>query len=175
MKTKLLLAAGLAAVSMAGVTIHKANAVTDTGDITAEIIAAIALNCGTALLDFGVVAPSGAIGTVVVPPSGPASGAGGATLVSGGAAGVCTLGGDIGQTADITVVNATETVTSGANNMTVDNFLMTYDGSAASASLIGDTLTAVPSNLNVGGTLNVGINQAPGTYTGTFTIDVVYN
>lgn len=175
MKTKLLLAAGLAAVTFVGVGAQKANAVFDDGAITAEILAAISLDCSGAILDFGVVAPSGVIGTVVVPPSGAASDTGGATLISGGAAGVCTLGGDNSQTADITFVNATETVTSGGDTMTVDNFLMIYDGSAASGSLMGDTLTAIPSNLNVGATLNVGINQAPGTYTGTFTVDVVYN
>lgn len=177
MKTKLLLAAGLAAVSMAGVTIHKANAVTDSGLITAEIIAAIDLDCVGETLNFGSAITSAVAGTVVVATDGTVSQTGGVTLVpaSGAAQAVCQLGGDTGTTADITFVNASENVTSGPNTMAVNTFRMDYNSSGPLASLIGVNLTGAQSDLEIGGTLNVGINQAPGTYTGTFTIDVVYN
>ena len=57
------------------------------------------------------------------------------------------------------------TISSGANNMTIDNF--------AGSQTLG-TLTAGADSFTVGGTLNVATNQAAGNYTGTFTVTVEY-
>ncbi|MEM7492333.1 MAG: DUF4402 domain-containing protein [Pseudomonadota bacterium] len=56
-------------------------------------------------------------------------------------------------------------ISNGSENMDVDNFT----GSKASG-----TLTSVADNFTVGGTLDVGANQAAGEYTGTFTVTVEY-
>jgi len=64
---------------------------------------------------------------------------------------------------------AATTVTSGSDNMTVDAFTSNPDGTG--------TLTGGTQTLKVGATLNVGANQAAGTYTSAtpFTVTVNYN
>jgi hypothetical protein len=59
-------------------------------------------------------------------------------------------------------------ITSGGDNMTVDNFVSSL-GSNSTLSAQGEA------NLSVGATLNVGGNQASGLYTGSFDVVVAYN
>ena len=64
---------------------------------------------------------------------------------------------------------ATHTISSGGNDMTVDTFTSTPDGTG--------TLTGGTSTVDVGATLNVNANQPAGTYTNAagFTVTVNYN
>ncbi len=178
MKTKLLLAAGLAAVSMAGGTIHKANAVTDTGLLTAEIIAPVALECGTTTLDFGQIITSASAGTVAVDTDGTVTDSPGATYVvaSGAAAAQCDLSGDTGQVADVSIQGSPSVSGPGAP-MTVTNFVFDYNGGASTGGpVLNDiALSATAAPLLIGATLNVGANQVAGVYNGTFTVEVVYD
>ena len=61
---------------------------------------------------------------------------------------------------------ADTTLTSGGNSMTVDTFTQSagtnLDGSGAAT-------------IDIGATLNVGVNQADGNYTGTYDVTVDYN
>ncbi len=56
---------------------------------------------------------------------------------------------------------------SGSDPMTIEGFVHSANG-------ILDAATG-EETFNVGGTLNVGANQAPGQYTGTFTVTAAYN
>jgi hypothetical protein len=62
------------------------------------------------------------------------------------------------------------TLTSGANSMSVGNFsVYSINTANSSGQLSGGT-----DSLNVGATLTVGNNQAPGSYSGSFSVTVVY-
>jgi hypothetical protein len=167
MKKALIGAAFLTAVSLT----HSANAqaATGTGTATAKVLAPIAIAAG-ANLNFGTIA-SGAVGTVVVTSAGARSATGGVGLVTDGAnaptAGVFTVTGAAGYGFSITLPVGTASITSGANSMTVGTFTSTPSGSG--------TLVAGTATVNVGGTLNVGLNQAAGAYTGTYPVTVNYN
>jgi len=146
-----------------------AQAATATGTANAKVLAPIAISAGTPL-NFGSIASSAALGTVVMTAAGARSATGGVGLVTDGTnaptAGVFTVTGATGIGFSITLP-ATATITSGANNMTVNAFASTPSGSGT---LVGGTAT-----VNVGATLNVGANQVAGTYTGTYPVTVNYN
>ncbi|MDD4425811.1 MAG: DUF4402 domain-containing protein, partial [Mariniphaga sp.] len=74
-----------------------------------------------------------------------------------------TVTGLTGSTYAITLPT-TVTITSGANNMTIDNFTNNAT----------NTLTAGTETFNVGATLNVKAEQAVGLYQGTFDVTVDY-
>lgn len=126
-------------------------------------------------LNFGNAIMSGVAGTVVLAPAGGRSATGGVTLASGG----------LVQPATFTVsgdANATYSISSFPSSITLNG--------PGGATLIVSPVTSVPSaasagtglldgtgqqTLAVGGTLNVGANQTPGGYSGTFSVTVVYN
>ena len=140
-----------------------------SANATARIIAPISITNSTAL-NFGDIVPSGVTGTVVVSAASARTNTGGATLGSGASVSAATfaVGGQAGATYAITLPTSV-TITSGANNMTVNAFT----SSPSSTGLIpggGGTQT-----LTVGATLNVGANQATGTYAGSFNVTVAYN
>ena len=60
-------------------------------------------------------------------------------------------------------------ISSGANNMLVDQFSSSLGGSNQG------TLTGGTDSFTIGAFLNVGANQAVGAYSGTFTVTVEYN
>lgn len=146
---------------------------TTTASASATVIRPITLTKVTDL-NFGSVVPSAAAGTVTVVPAGTRSAGGGAGLA--GSAGVTaasfTVGGEGAATYAITLPAAAVVITSGANNMNVTGFTSTP---AATGTIGGAAGTAGTQTLNVGAVLNVGANQNPGTYTGTFSVTVAYN
>lgn len=179
MKTKLLLAAGLAAVSMASVAVHEARAVVSANGVTtAEIVAPIVLDCSTATLDFGQIIPdSGAPSTVAVDTTGAPTVGGGATSLGGTVAASCDLSGDAGIPADISISATTDLSDGpgGGADMTTTNYRLAYDGGAEQAApIIGATLDPAGAPLLIGATLNVGTAQVAGVYNGTFTVEVDY-
>ena len=115
-----------------------------------------------------------------------AAGSGGTVTVS--PSGVCSVGGDV----IIVIANcaAAEFTVTGDPNFTyfidlpADNFV-TLIGPGSDMSITqfisnptganGQLSAGGSQNLTVGGTLNVGNNQAPGSYSGNFTIIVDYN
>lgn len=179
MKTKFLLAAGLAAVTFAGVGAHKAMAITTSGNIEATILEAITL-AAVDTLDFGRIAP-GTIDTVVyvAATTGARSiTAGDGTLVAGGGEqdGTFNLDGSDGLTVTIDVpADATVTVTNGTDTLEVDSFEWSYDGGATTVG-DGTVVLAVggPDVLSVGAELTVEALDSAGTYTGTFDVTVDY-
>lgn len=146
--------------------------VSATATATATIVTPIAI-VNAANMNFGNVAVSASLGTVVLAPAGTRTATGGVTLpvVTGTvAAGSFTVSGTPSYTYAITLPAAATTITNGANNMTVDTWTSTPSGTGTLSA--GGTQT-----LNVGGTLHVGANQASGIYvSGTpFTVTVNYN
>ena len=133
----------------------------------AEVVVPIGIS-NTAGMNFGRVAPTGVAGTVVLDTAGGQT-ATNVDLISGGtvAAARFVVRGGASEGYSITLP-ASATISSGANNMTVDSFTHDAGGSPALDGRGNDSF-------NVGATLNVGAAQAAGTYTGAFAVTVNYN
>lgn len=129
-------------------------------------------------LDFGDIIPSNAVGTVTLAPDGSRSRTGGVTLAGGG--------GEPARFAGLGSRNRQVNIALGSNTIFIN-------GPGAPMRVrtftIGSTPTAILStaptrfritsalgnyNFPVGATLEVGANQAPGIYTGTFSITLNY-
>ena len=146
------------------------NTATTTANAKANIISPISLTqVAGADLNFGDVVPGAAAGTVVVTPGAARTSTGGVALGSGGlvAAAAFTVGGGNNATYAITLP-VSAAITFGANTMTVN----TFTSSPSTTGVLSNTGSQA---LTVGGTLNVGINQVVGAYTGTFSVTVTYN
>ncbi len=142
-----------------------------TATATATIVTPIAI-VNASNMNFGNVAVNAVAGTVILDPAGTRTSTGGVTLpVVGGTvtAATFTVTGNSGATYSITLPSTATTITSGLNNMTVDNFSSTPTPTG--------TLTGGTETLRVGATLNVGASQPAGIYvSGTpFTVTVNYN
>lgn len=170
MKKLTVVALAIVALAIGTTAFAAQNSATGTGTANARIITAISITPGTAL-NFGDVVPSAAAGTVTVDSAGVRTSAGGASLgnATGVAAGAFTVGGQANATYAITLpANGVVTVTSGANSMAVNNF-------TSNPAATGNLGAGGSQALAVGATLSVGINQAAGSYTGTYQVTVAYN
>lgn len=67
----------------------------------------------------------------------------------------------------ISVTPATVTLSAGTKNMTVKSFNIITDSGGPSASVTPTAFVSVP----IGATLNIGANQTPGNYSGSFTVN----
>lgn len=119
----------------------------------------------TATLDFGTLAPSAVAGTVVIAPAGGRTTTGGVKGVSGtfgpGAFNVAITS---GSSNFFFFLPGNATLSSGGNTMTVNTF---KSNPTSPGTVPGPPGSVV---VRVGATLNVGVNQAAGTYTGTYSI-----
>ena len=126
---------------------------------TAVLVTPISIS-KTTDMHFGTVASSGTAGTVVLDQSNGRTTTGGASLPTGGISPTSAVFAVTGQGTSgfsITIPSAPITLSNGVQTMTVSNFVC--DAGAAT------TLVAGSKTLNIGATLNVGANQAAGTYT----------
>ena len=144
-----------------------AQAASTNSSTSAQIIAALAI-VNTQGLEFASIVPSGSSDTVIVSPVSVRTC--GATLTCTGSvfASAFDVTGGNNLTYSITLPGAAATLTSGANSMTVDNFIDSGSGTGTLSALGSQTFT-------VGGTLNVGINQPAGVYAGSYSVTVDYN
>lgn len=160
--------AGFAVVSMAATAAQAQASADATAGASVTIANPIAVT-KTADLSFGTVVPSATAGTVVVS-------TGGARSVSGG---VSELGGTVTAAAysvtgyannayTITLPASATLAGPGTTSMTAD----TFAHSAGTSPALDGTGAG---SFSVGATLNVGANQTPGAYTGTFNVTVAYN
>lgn len=146
--------------------------VSATATATGTIITPISIaNSGN--MNFGNVAVSASAGTVILAPAGTRTITGGVTLpVTTGtvAAAHFTVNGTPNYTYSITLPSTATTVSSGANNMTINAFT-SNPGTTGALSAAGSQ------TIDVGATLNVGANQAAGTYVSAtpFQVTVNYN
>ncbi|MEM1035713.1 MAG: DUF4402 domain-containing protein [Pseudomonadota bacterium] len=131
----------------------------------ARIVAPLQVANATALY-FGTVVPSiTTADTVIVSATGAKTcGAELTCLTTDHTAAAFNVTGEDARTYTISLPSSVQ-ISNGSQNMDVDNFT----GSKASG-----TLTSGADSFTVGGTLDVGANQAAGEYTGTFTVTVEY-
>lgn len=159
--------ASLGAVVLA-FTVSKTTLAADaTGSATSTVVAPITIAAGDDLA-FGSIAPTASAGTVVLSTAGARSNTN-VDLLTGGTvtAATFTVGGGANAAYSITLPTSA-TLTSGANNMTVNSFVHSEGGSP--------TIDGSGSGpIQVGATLQVGANQAAGSYTGTYQVTVSYN
>ena len=121
-------------------------------------------------LSYGRFAATNTSGTIILSAAGVRSKTGGVVLMSGGT--ITSASFNLGQTgtgksgvfSTIILPNSVQMI-SGANSMTVDNFV-----SDPAGTVFGTGRTVV----QVGARLNVASNQAPGNYSGTFMVTVNY-
>ena len=162
---KILLAAGAVALST-GIFSATATAATVTATGNAKVLAPLTLNLGAAM-EFGDVAgDSTRTSTIVLGTDGMTTAGPFAAVFSSGA--TDSAGGFIVTgvpTATYSVTLPPSITLGGAGSMTVDN--LTHDSTGVLNGAGGATF-------NVGGTLQIGIAQAVGAYTGTYLVEVNY-
>ena len=140
-----------------------------TANASARIVAPLEIMKDVDLA-FGNIAAGPAAGTVTIATDGLRSGDGGITLITAG---------NVSHNAQFSIIGYPEAtfsialpssivLESNGNEMIVDQFVSDL-GSASVLSAIGEA------TLNVGATLNVEANQAPGLYNGTFDVVIAYN
>lgn len=145
-----------------------ANATTQSGNATANIVSAITIT-QDATLNFGTIVPAASGDTVVIDTANGKTC--GATLTCSGASvsGAFHANGTSGQAVSIST-DAGTSLTSGVNSMTVTGI---------APSIASGTLALVAGvgriDFTVGGTLNVGASQAAGVYNGNYNVTVNYN
>jgi hypothetical protein len=165
-------------VAAAAGMIAPSHAATATASATATVVVPITIT-KAADLAFGKFASGATIGTVVVDTAGGVNRTGGVS--SGGGtvtAGAFNVTGDKGAAYTIDSTTGTSVnLTSGSDTMGLA--LITDVGTGAGATS-GTVTSGVldagtgAQTVRVGGTLNVGINQPAGNYTGTISMAVVY-
>ena len=138
---------------------------------SATIITPIAI-AKTTDMNFGNIVAGATPGTVIMTPAGARSISGGAFLpatIGTVSAASFNVTGAVLFTYAITLPAGSITITSGANNMTIDTWTSTPTGTG--------TLTGGAQTVTVGGTLHLAASQAAGTYTLTngLTVTVAYN
>lgn len=119
---------------------------------------------------FGTLAGDGTLaGTAVINPSTGVKSVTGGVFDLGGIhnPAIFEVKGDKNTTFNITLPGAV-TLTSGGNSMTLNNFTSSPSGSGVPTGPNGKV------DVTVGATLQVGVNQAAGTYSGVFTVTVNY-
>ncbi|KQZ69414.1 hypothetical protein ASE06_00900 [Sphingopyxis sp. Root214] len=129
-------------------------------------------------LDFGDIIPSATAGTVTIEPDGTRTRTGGVTLARGGGEPARFAGlGSFNRQVNISLGSNSIWITGPGVRMRVRDFEI---GSTPTAMLstaptrFRITSTLGNYNFPVGCTLEVGANQAPGDYSGTFTITLNY-
>ena len=174
-----LIAGWAAAASLTPATAFANQNATTNASAQAAIIRPLGL-VNTHKLDFGTIVPGNTAGTVVIAPDGTRTRTGGAVLAGGTpAAAQFYAFSQRNTTASLWVSANTITLTrAGGGTMTVNTFTI----SSTPPSAISTTHTTFTLNtpngifpFTIGGTLHVGVHQAPGTYTGTFTVNIQYN
>lgn len=134
-----------------------------------------AISCPQNLMFGSIIPCSAAAGTLTVAPDSSSSSSPGCLSVSGTQLqGRCILTGTFFpvQAMQVSITSGTETIVSGANSMDVNGFLLQDASGGGNAPVI--TVTAFLTSVNVGGTLNIDAAQAAGSYSGTVTVNVVY-
>lgn len=129
-------------------------------------------------LDFGTLIPANVAGTVTMAPTGVRTATNGIVLVGGGHSPASFAGrGTFNQRVDISLGSNSIFITGPGTRMRVRTFVV---GSTPTAVLTTTPLRFRIAAANgifrfpVGATLEVGANQAPGTYSGTWSITLNY-
>jgi hypothetical protein len=150
-----------------------------TAHATAQIAAPLQIQC-TAMHFSSLVAQHTAT-YLVLPPDGSPIFDPSKVLLPGAAqdakATGCTVTGDVLATYNVTIPSSVNLTNSAGKTMTLNTFTITSDGDANPYNrlLRNDGTGLGLDNFGVGAKLNVGADQSPGTYRGTYTVNVQYN
>lgn len=151
----------------------------DSAAASAKIVRPISVACGNMV--FGQLAPlQTAPADVVLPAQGGPLGDNDNIVVPGSRTAAspsqCTALGELDLAFDVTLPAST-TLTNGSSSMLLDTFTISSELDGFPLNRVLDVpLAGQGSNgFGVGATLHVNAAQAPGTYTGSFTVSVQYN
>ena len=150
-----------------------------TAHATAQIAAPLQIQC-TAMRFSSLIALHTAT-SLVLPANGSAIVDANNIIIPGASqdakATACTASGDVAATYNVSVPSSAILTNSTGKTMVLDSFTLTSDGDADSYNrlLRNDGTGLGTDNFGVGATLNVGGDQAPGTYRGTYAVNVQYN
>jgi hypothetical protein len=166
----------LAAVALALSAAAGAMAASTTASSSSTVVTPISIT-KTVDLAFGSFASSGASGTVTISPDG-SRGLNGGALSAGTQGGATSAAqfnvtGQSGFTYSISVTGTA--LTSGSDSMAFTPISALTASNITTGNVTSGTLTGGTQTIFVGGSLTVGVNQAPGTYNGTVTATVDYN
>ncbi|MBF0204167.1 MAG: DUF4402 domain-containing protein [Desulfamplus sp.] len=165
-----------------GVTAGISHAATVDVPVTASVQAGTLSLTKTVDLNFGTIIASTQVSTITIAANAAAATptlTSGNAAVSGGASGRITIGTNIAANVTITYAIAgslavAETIDNGvagaANAMSITNASITANSTTSPLTIS----IAGPNVINVGGVLQVGINQNAAIYTGTCTVTVNY-
>ena len=145
-----------------------AAAQTGAGTATAQILDTIQVS-SVADLDFGQIVPKQVAGTVTVSSGGGVT-ASDAFVITPGSAAVWNVNGLAGEAYSITLPTSVTLLFGGTSN---PNMVVNGFEHNAGATPVLDA--AGNDSFNVGATLNVNADQAPGTYSRTYVVAVAYN
>lgn len=166
------ISAAVVALAAAASPVYAQSSATTSANATTRIIQAISIS-KTADMAFGnVVKPSSGNGTYTIGNGADTlsvSGTGAAAASGTTSRAKFTVTGEGAQTFAITVPS-TMTMTSGANNVTVN-----LTTAASTGSLSGSLGSSGTASVNVGGNFTIANTQASGDYTGSFNVTVAYN
>lgn len=148
------------------------NGATVSGTAQATVLQPVSMT-NTGAMQFGQIVQPSAAGTVTLSPAGTLTSAGGA---AGNELVAQTSGGP--QAGDFTITSAPNTLFTvyGPVTFNLSNGRATMPVTLLTGSLqqVSASPTAVVYRLRVGGTLSLAANQAVGTYSGTYTLQTVY-
>lgn len=165
MKKNLLLTVAVA-VLVLGSSASQAAETSGEGKITAKIVSPVTLEKQDDL-NFGtILAPTDSAKTITMATNSTRSGD--SSILVGtdvGKAGSFKVTGASGQSMTISVTDST-TLSGAGDAMTVNNFVTEPESTL--------TLEGTEGQIKVGADLTVGMNQAPGDYTGTYNVTVSY-
>lgn len=175
---KFLFMAAVSALALSGGKAMAAD-ISATGEVSARIVEQLSV-AQIVPLNFGAVLAGENV--ITITPGGLRSATDGAKLVGGdgqsagtytsAAAAQFTISGPVGAKPKVTFGATSVQIASGENTMTVDNFI---SNAASEANEIKGTAGGTGElTFRVGADLHVAANQAPGDYTGTYTVNVHY-
>lgn len=147
----------------------RALAATESVDITATIVPSVSLTVSQPLSFGSIVIGSGA-GSLTLDPVGAVSSTGNVTSTGVQSPAMVTITAEPGMQL-LTSTDSSVTLYSGSDTMIVNNFQIS-DGTVGVPKIM--TLNFPSEDVTIGATLQIGANQPPGDYTGTFTYTVDY-
>jgi hypothetical protein len=150
-----------------------------TAHATAQIAAPLQVQCTA--MHFSSFVTLHTATTLVLPPDGsPIVDPGKIVLPGAGQnakATSCTVTGDVFAAYNVAIPSSVNLTTSAGKTMVLNTFTITGDGDSNPYNrlLRNDGTGLGLDNFGVGATLNVGADQPPGTYSGTYAVNVQYN
>lgn len=146
---------------------------------TAQITAPLQVQCSA--MHFSSLVPQAAPTSVTLPPDGSPIVDPSKILLTGAAqnaqASSCTSTGDVAATYSVTLPSSATLTNAAGQTMTLNSFTISGDGysNPYNRLLHNDGTGLGIDSFGVGARLDVGANQAPGTYSGTYVVMAQYN